>query len=731
MNKATKARVWAIGGGIMILTAFLAWILSIEIEDQLDTVESVEGDQAELPPFPDASPSLINEPEIPSSESSQANQVGNAGNGISSTIEGAGSSGNGARGKIQAQEDVVSRPEVEPEPSSATLDSLQPVESPLKESDGNPPLLTLARSPLESKFSLDAQSLANEKPSSPNTYPTPLVGSHPAPDTLTRARAAGVLPSIDKFRHGSSRNIVCKEGTLLKIPGNCFEHLDGTPLHPDAPVQIHVKEFYDLYDILMTGLTTHGPDGVLETGGMIHLSASSLRKPLKLVSGKAIQLVFSSDPKKTAGMQLYHGVEQENAVDWVKAGRPSPTERIIVDTPIKSTPASLVLMDGSLSGERLEATVKSNRKLDFDKGKNGNGTFSGTGHVWGSLTNKRIGGTVLFSNGVWMMKFPDRSTPESSLRLKAFHQAATPPHAKEWFESKQEVNPSRLSLESPSSSHAFVFTTPPLRPESNVEVRFPWGSVKSAQNAKQTAFFVKHKTGQRGSFTTHFGCLQGLAEISGQTGKGRKKHHIKAGEVLVLGRQPGKLTYSGPKKTLDSDFEGWQYGSKAYPDWHRKVTLDKVIDPLSVSSLTSYAVRSRSMDDYYRSVREEPMRRIERQFSVTKLGWTNLDKPGQRDAAATVHVEATRPVSSDDASAPIVRAVYAGSSSCVLIDGKRFVPSGKALLVAVAYHPITLAPTLDYRPVTFRPGDNQYKLTLGSKSPDDFRQVVNNWKNTQ
>ncbi|MFP6855254.1 MAG: hypothetical protein VB980_05675, partial [Opitutales bacterium] len=495
--------------------------------------------------------------------------------------------------------------------------------------------------------------------------------------------------------------------------------------------QIEVKEFYELYDILMAGLTTHGPDGVLESGGMAHVSAASLGTPLRIVPGKAIQLIFSSDPKKTEGMELYHGVEQASAVEWVKAALPTPTEKVIVESPIKSTPASLVLMDGSLSGERLEATVKSNRKLDFDKDRKGKGTLSGTAHVWGSLANKRIGGTVLFSNGVWMMKFPNPSTSASSLRLKAFHQSATPPHAKEWFGSRQEVTPSSLSFESPSSSHAFVFSMPPLRPESKVEVRFPWGSIKPAQHAKKTAFFVMNKTGERGSFTTHLGCLKGIAEISGQTGKGRKTHQVKTGEALVLGRRAGKLTYSGPKKTLDSDFEDWQYGSKAYPDWHKKVTLDKVLDPSSISSLTSYAVRSRSMSDYYRSVQEEPMRRIERQFSMTKLGWSNLDKPGQRESAAKVHVAASPPASFGDVSTPVIRAVYAGSSSCVLIDGERFVPSGKALLVAVAYHPTTLTPKLDYLPVNFRPGENQFSLALGAKSPDDFRRIVNNWKNAQ
>ena len=704
----------------------LIWLSLYEAPDPLGS-DTEKDETAQLEPLPEAASREMAELEKGSTGASRSNPNGNVEKEGSQTDGGKVTLDGGAPGQPTGAANEASQVGVEP---AEALETTVPVEadgSLAKEGGDGTVIPSLERKSIGSKFTLPPSSLEESGSSGSETQPPR--ASRPPPNTLARAKASGVSPSLQRFRHGTSVTMRCKEGTILTIPAGAFEYQDGTPLPADAPVQVEVEEFYELYDILMAGLTTHGPDGVLETGGMLHVSATSFGRPLRMVSGKSIQLVFPSDPKKTEGMELYHGVEQESAVEWVKAALPKPTEKVTVQSPIKPLPASLVLMDGSLSGQRLETTVKSNRKLDLDKDRKGNDTLSGTAHVWGSLAKKRIGGTALFSNGVWLMKFQDKSTPQPSLRINAFHQSATPPNANEWFDSKKEASPSSLSLEVPSSSNAFVFRTPPLRPETKVEIRFPWGTMKPAQNDKKTAFFVKHQSGERGGFTTHLGCLGGFAEVSGQTGKGRRTHKLRKGEVLVLGRNPAKATYSSnPKRTLDSNFEDWEYGSKVYPEWHKKVPLDKVFET-QPGSVASYANRTFSMGDYYRSVQEEPMRRIERQFAMTELGWSNLDKPGQRESAAKVQVEATQSDSLGDVSTPIVRAVYEGSSSCVLIDGKRFVPSGKALLVAVAYHPTTLAPKLDYLPVSFRPGDNQFKLALGAKSPDDFRQVVSNWKN--
>jgi hypothetical protein len=113
------------------------------------------------------------------------------------------------------------------------------------------------------------------------------------------------------------------EGTTIWVPAQAFvEAALGAPT-PTGPVELQLKEFYSLPDILLNNLSTNSSqDGLLETGGMLHLAAVSANgKPCNLRPGAELLVqIPAAHPK--AGMQLYAGVPMPGRkLDWQ---RPRP-----------------------------------------------------------------------------------------------------------------------------------------------------------------------------------------------------------------------------------------------------------------------------------------------------------------------------------------------------------------------------------------------------------------------
>jgi TonB family protein len=102
------------------------------------------------------------------------------------------------------------------------------------------------------------------------------------------------------------------QGTRLLIPSNAFGTRRGNP----RLVNLKVREYYSLADIVSENLTTTTKDNILETGGMIHIVASGDGEECSLNSGKEIQISFPVNVWKP-GMQLFRGTRDSlKRIEW-------------------------------------------------------------------------------------------------------------------------------------------------------------------------------------------------------------------------------------------------------------------------------------------------------------------------------------------------------------------------------------------------------------------------------
>jgi hypothetical protein len=562
----------------------------------------------------------------------------------------------------------------------------------------------------------------------------------PEPDTLTRARWASAPKTDRGFSHGEGLVFRCKQGTNLIVHPGVFEYADGQSLENDAVVKLEVMEFYDFHDILMAGLTTDGPDGLLETGGMIHLKASSSGKPLRIIKGKGIGVKFASDSEKgTEGMGLYHGVEQGSAVKWEEADFSKPTSSKPAKGAMEARVGSVVLLGGSLEGRRLGelSQLWKSRKLDYTKLPKGGELLEGTAQVAGRTEGKSIGGKVVFSNGVRLYPLQssqrvDGMVVDASfsrmLEIESFQQQGLPRKPEEWFAMAKQQGRSALVLKHRMLPGGFLCKTPVVRNDSIVRTRFPWGEVE-VPRGKQGTFFVQHKSEGRGGFSTIIGCLKGSLQVRGQLARGSKSVSLSTGRAIILFRKaaPGKtpVQRTGGLKSM---YDPWEFGFRQYPETSRLSAIQEIPGGGNLLGVAEKIQSQASENEYYRSIQSEDMRRIERQFTMVRTGWHNLDKPGQREVAAKVNVDFSGSSRSADGGNAQVRVVYRGQNSCALVDGESWIPSGEALLVGVDYDKQTLRPSLDFARVTIRPGENTFPLALGKKKSEDLRDTLATWR---
>lgn len=91
----------------------------------------------------------------------------------------------------------------------------------------------------------------------------------------------------------------CKEGTILFIPAGS---LSGS-----SEVELKVKEFFIKSDIVLNQLSATSNKEMLETGGMLHLSATVNGSPVDVFPGKPVQVFLPGSDSAMKGMQLFTG----------------------------------------------------------------------------------------------------------------------------------------------------------------------------------------------------------------------------------------------------------------------------------------------------------------------------------------------------------------------------------------------------------------------------------------
>lgn len=108
--------------------------------------------------------------------------------------------------------------------------------------------------------------------------------------------------------------IVCKEGTEILIRANSFVYSKKDELVA-GEVQVKVREYYSVEDMLLANLTTKSGEQILETGGMIYIDAKSEGKKCELKDGATLDIGFPTSAKKE-GMQSFNGNWKAGDINW-------------------------------------------------------------------------------------------------------------------------------------------------------------------------------------------------------------------------------------------------------------------------------------------------------------------------------------------------------------------------------------------------------------------------------
>ncbi len=103
-----------------------------------------------------------------------------------------------------------------------------------------------------------------------------------------------------------------KEGAALQFPANCFDTQDK------SVIRIKLKEYIQVSDMVMEGLTTTSNGDQIETTGMIHVEAFQKGKKIKLKDKQFIRIA-NPVPEDDKGFILFSGEHSETSeeVNWL------------------------------------------------------------------------------------------------------------------------------------------------------------------------------------------------------------------------------------------------------------------------------------------------------------------------------------------------------------------------------------------------------------------------------
>jgi TonB family protein len=122
------------------------------------------------------------------------------------------------------------------------------------------------------------------------------------------------VPQIFLLPTNKDTTIICKEGTSIKFSANSFV-AENTGKEPTDKIKISVKEYNKLSDIILANLSTTSNKDILETGGMVYISATSNNESFVLKKGQEIEIGFPYSKKKD-NMQLFSGQWTDIKIDW-------------------------------------------------------------------------------------------------------------------------------------------------------------------------------------------------------------------------------------------------------------------------------------------------------------------------------------------------------------------------------------------------------------------------------
>jgi hypothetical protein len=110
--------------------------------------------------------------------------------------------------------------------------------------------------------------------------------------------------------------ITGKKGTKIVIPRNSFIRRDSTPVHE---VEFCVEEYYEISEMVLKGLVTLSNNRVLETGGMIHIKATSEGGPVYLSKGSYLDVYFKKSDSGRLFMPFQGILDNKKEINWIES----------------------------------------------------------------------------------------------------------------------------------------------------------------------------------------------------------------------------------------------------------------------------------------------------------------------------------------------------------------------------------------------------------------------------
>ena len=108
----------------------------------------------------------------------------------------------------------------------------------------------------------------------------------------------------------SDTTVFGKQGTRLFIGKETFQYTDGTPVTDS--IKIELREFYKKSDIALADLSTESDGKLLETGGMLNITATSKGQEIEIKSDKRIVVHFPKSKDNYNQMNLFFADKNSN-----------------------------------------------------------------------------------------------------------------------------------------------------------------------------------------------------------------------------------------------------------------------------------------------------------------------------------------------------------------------------------------------------------------------------------
>lgn len=108
-------------------------------------------------------------------------------------------------------------------------------------------------------------------------------------------------------------SIYAPEGTVLRFKPYTFEYLNGEEVKDE--IMICIKEYYSLADIIINDLATISNKRMLETGGMLYITATCKGYKIRVKQGKSFVIRMPAR-EVLPRMKLFAGEVKGGIVDW-------------------------------------------------------------------------------------------------------------------------------------------------------------------------------------------------------------------------------------------------------------------------------------------------------------------------------------------------------------------------------------------------------------------------------